>query len=194
MGLGNFFGSDGEVEQLDLFDPRQKQEFTNFWDNPIQSSSLYGAGSSYLQSLLSNKPNAFAEFQAPYLQQFNQQVLPGISERFAGMGTGAGGLNSSAFRQTLGMAGSGLQSTLAQLRQQLLSQASQQALGYAQQPYSNLLAGLNVRPYENIYKAPNSGIGQSLLGGAAGAAAGFALGGPPGALAGGAAGLAGGGR
>ena len=90
-------------------------------------------------------------------------------------------MNSSGFNQTMAQAGSGLQSTLAALRQQLMGQASQQALGYAQQPYSNQLAGLNLRPYENIYKPPTEGMGQGLLRGAAGGAAGFLMGGPPGA-------------
>lgn len=193
-GLSGLFGDEGQAEQLDMWNPEQKQASLKFFNNPLENSALYGAGSSYLQNLLSGNPNAAAEFNAPYLQQFNQQIIPGLSERFAGMGTGAGGLNSSGFNQTLAQAGSGLQSTLAQLRQQLMSQASQQALGYAQQPYSNLLAGLNLRPFENIYKPPTQGIGQSILGGIGGALGGFALGGPAGALMGGLGGLSAGGR
>jgi hypothetical protein len=193
--MPGFWGDEGEAEQLPLHTKEQQSALKNYFNNGgVENSPLYQSGSSYLQHLLSGSPNATAEFNAPYLQQFQQQIIPGLSERFAGMGTGAGSLNSSAFNQTLAQAGTGLQSTLAQLRQQLMGQASQQALGYAQQPYSNLFNALNIRPYENIYKPATSGAGQSLLSGAGGAAAGFALGGPPGALLGGAAGLASGGR
>jgi len=191
MSSGGFFGDEGEVIQANNWNKEQQAASKDFFGNPIQNNPLYQSGSSYLQQMLSNDPNAYAQFNAPYMQQFQQQVIPGLSERFAGMGTGAGGLNSSGFNQSIAQAGSGLQSTLASLREQLRGQASQQALGYAQQPYSNTLAGLGLRPHENIYKAPTEGVGQSLLSGAGGAAAGFALGGPAGALTGGLMGLAG---
>lgn len=189
-----FFGTEDKVKQANLYTPEQQRALVDYFNNPIQQTPLYGSGASYLQNLLSGTPNATAEFNAPYLQQFQQQIVPGLSERFAGMGTGGGALSSSAFNQTLAQAGTGLQATLAQLRQQLLGQASQQALGYAQQPYSNLLGGLGMRQFENIYKPGSPGAGQSLLGGAAGGLAGFlASGGNPlGAIAGVAGGMAGG--
>lgn len=190
--MGGLFGDEGANEQLSLATPEQQSALQQYFANPLQNNQLYQSGSSYLQNLLgNNNPNAMAEFNAPYMQQFQQQIIPGLSERFAGMGTGAGALNSSAFNQTLAQAGSGLQSTLAQLRQQLLGQASQQALGYAQQPYSNLLGGLGVRQFENVYKPPTTGFGQKLIGGGIGGLAGFALGGPAGALMGAASGFGG---
>lgn len=180
----SFAGEEGKVIQAGNYSDDQTRAEKEYFNNPINNSQLYQAGSQYHQNILSNSPNATAEFNAPYMQQFQQQVLPGIAERFAGGGTGAGALNSSAFNQTLATAGSGLQSTLAQLRQQLMQQSAQQGLGYAQQPYSNLQAGLQFRGHENIYQQPTQGWGQSVLKGAAGAAAGYALSGgnPLGAL------------
>lgn len=169
-----FFGSKDKVKQASTMLPQQREAFENFYSgNNIADNPLYGAGQDYLTNLLSGNQNATSEFNAPYLQQFQQQIVPGLSERFAGMGTGAGGLNSSGFNQTIAQAGSGLQSTLAALRQQLLGQASQQALGYAQQPYSNLLQSFGVQPFENIYRPGSPG----LLGGVAqGLASGFGQG------------------
>ena len=169
-----FFGSKDKVKQASTMLPQQREAFENFYSgNSIADNPLYGAGQDYLTNLLSGNQNATSEFNAPYLQQFQQQIVPGLSERFAGMGTGAGGLNSSGFNQTIAQAGSGLQSTLAALRQQLLGQASQQALGYAQQPYSNLLQSFGVQPFENIYRPGSPG----LLGGVAqGLASGFGQG------------------
>lgn len=187
--MPDFFGDEGESEQLGLYSGLQQQAEKDLFGNPINQNQTYQAGNSYLQNLLSNSPNAYAASEAPYLQQFQQQVIPQIAERFAGMGTGAGGLNSSALNQTLAQAGSGLQNQLAALRQQMQGQAAGQGLQYSQQPISNLQTGLGLRPFENIYKPPTTGIGQSLLGGAAGAAAGFAIGGPAGAAYGGFKGL-----
>jgi len=102
----------------------------------IQQSPLFQQGSSFLQNLLSGSPEATAAFEAPYMRQFNEQTVPGLAERFSGMGSGA--QSSSAFSQALGAAGAGLQENLASLRGQLQMGGLGQALGYAQQPISNL--------------------------------------------------------
>lgn len=101
----------------------------------IQQSPLFQEGSSFLQNLLSGKPEATAAFEAPYLRQFQEQIVPGLAERFSGLGAGA--QSSSAFSQALGAAGAGLSENLASLRGQLQLGALPQALGYAQQPVSN---------------------------------------------------------
>ncbi len=181
-------GNQGGVEQYSTKTPAQEQFLYNQFKNNIETDPLYKSGSSYLQNLLSGAPNATAEFNAPYLQQFQQQIVPGLSERFAGMGTGAGALASSGFNQTMAQAGSGLQSTLAALRQQLMGQASQQALGYAQQPWANKYQGLQTNAFENVNTPDTPGFlgtfGPALLqgaltafGGPAGAAIGAGIGG-----------------
>lgn len=55
----------------------------------------------------------FEPFAQQARQQFQQQTIPGIAERFTGMGAGA--QQSSAFPQILGQAGAGLESSLAAL-------------------------------------------------------------------------------
>jgi len=105
----------------------------------------------YDQSLLGQGPEAFNQFSSPYLQQFNEQVLPGIAERFAG----AGALSSSGFGQTLGGAASGLQSQLAQLFSQLQGQAA----GRQQGQFQNLSQlGLNYQPFAYKQKQGSQGI------------------------------------
>lgn len=76
----------------------------------------------YLQQLLSGDPSASEAFAAPYMRQFNEQIVPGIAERFAG----AGALSSSGFQQALGQAGAGLAENLASLREGLKFNAAQQ--------------------------------------------------------------------
>lgn len=102
----------------------------------IQQSPLFQAGSSYLQNLLSGSPESTAAFEAPALRQFQEQIIPMLAERFSGIGAGA--QSSSAFSQALGSAGAGLAEDLADLRARLQQGAAGQALGYAQQPVSNL--------------------------------------------------------
>lgn len=130
----------------------------------LQQSPLFGAGQNYLQNLLSGAPGSFDAFQKPYMQNFEQNIVPGIAERFAGMGTGAGALNSSGLHQALGQAGSNLQTQLAGLHGQLQMQALPQALGYAQSPIQNILQAAGLIPGQ-FYETPGQpGFLQSLLG------------------------------
>jgi hypothetical protein len=129
----------------------------------IQQNPLYQSGASYLQNLLSGSPESTSAFEAPYLRQFNEQIVPGLAERFAGMGAGA--QSSSAFRNALGSASSGLQENLAALRAGLQGQASDQALQYAQQPFANLsgLAGLGLGTQTKAFMPKQQSFWQQLL-------------------------------
>lgn len=88
------------------------------------------SGLNYLQGIMSQDPAMMKQFEAPYMRQFNEEVVPQIAERFAGMG----GMNSSGFQQTMGQAGSSLMERLAALRGGLGMAAAQQAAQYAQLP------------------------------------------------------------
>lgn len=141
-----------------------------------QAMGMQGAGGgydlaqNYFNNFLGeNQQQAYDQFSQPYLQQFNEQILPQIAERFAG----AGALSSSGFGQALGGAASGLQSQLAQLFSQLQSQAAAQQ--YNQ--YNQLSqTGLNYQPFAYQQKQGSGGFLAPLLGGI-----GTAMGGPIGA-------------
>lgn len=79
----------------------------------------------YLNSILSDDESAFADFEAPYKQQFEQEVVPNILEKF----TGQGARNSSAARQSLATAGKDLSMNLAAQRAKLKESAVNQLLG-----------------------------------------------------------------
>lgn len=138
-----------------------------------QAMNMSGAGGGYNQAqqyynnlLGPNQQQAFDQFSSPYLQQFQEQMLPQIAERFAG----AGALSSSGFGQALGGAGAGLQSQLAQLFSQLQGQAAG-----AQTNQFNQLSqqGLNYQPFAYQQQQGSQGFLGPLLGGI-----GTALGGP----------------
>ena len=114
------FGKKGKIEALPTLSPEQQQllgQLLGGLGGPIQS----GLGN--LQSLLSGDMEAY---EAPAMRQFQEQIVPGIAERFTGMGAGA--QQSSAFGQQLGAAGAGLAERLAMQRAGL----QQQGLGQLQ--------------------------------------------------------------
>lgn len=164
----SLFGSSGKMKRASTKTKTQQKALEDYLKKGIETTPLYGAGSNFLQSLLSNEPGAFEAFQAPYMQQFQQQIAPGIAERFSGMGTGAGAQSSSALNQALASAGGNLQNQLASLRSGLQMQALPQALNYAQQPYSNQLAGIGMNTFENVYQPGSQGLVAPVLAGAAG--------------------------
>jgi hypothetical protein len=82
------------------------------------------------------------------------------------MGTGASGLSSSGFQQTLAQAGRGLQSDLASMRGQQQLQGLPQALQYAQQPISNKLAAAQSIPGQYFERPGQAGFLQNFAQGA----------------------------
>jgi hypothetical protein len=167
------FGSPDKLKKVPTGTPQQQGLHNNILQQAMgmaQGGGGYDLANQYYNSLLGpNQQQAFDQFSQPYLQQFNEQMLPQIAERFAGMGA----LSSSGFGQALGGAASGLQSQLAQLFSQLQGQAAQQQYGQ----YNQLSqTGLNYQPFAYNKQAGSAGFLGPLLGGI-----GTAMGGPIGA-------------
>lgn len=120
----------------------------------------FGASADYYRDLMSNDSQNFNHFAAPAQRQFNEQVVPGLAEQFAGMGSG--GLSSSGFRNAAVGAGADLSERLGAMRASLRQQGAQ---GMQQ------LGQLGLGSYnENIHRPETYG----LIGGLAqGAGAGF---------------------
>jgi hypothetical protein len=183
---GKFFFGEGPSRE-NIYNPEQQQtlDYVNRQARSgITGNRGYQLGQDYINNLLSNDPQAYAAFEAPYRQQFEQQVIPGIGERYAGMG--AGSQSSSAFRNELAQAGGNYTTGLAALRAQMQMNALPQALSYAQAPMQNLAqlgqVGLNRSPYQE--REGSTGILAPLAGafgeaamGPMGAAVGSGLGG-----------------
>lgn len=132
--IGGFMSPGSKDKFRSTLDPRQRalqKQFIGQAQQMAQPGGSYDLSQQYLQGLLSNDPNAFNQFASPYLQQFEQQLLPRLTERFAGIGGGMGGgvAGSSGFGQAIGGAASDYQSKLQQMWQGLRNQASQQAMG-----------------------------------------------------------------
>jgi hypothetical protein len=91
----------------------------------------FNQAQNYLQNLLSGSPGSTSAFEAPAMRQFNEQIVPGLAERFSGLG--AGSQSSSAFQQALGQAGASLSENLQALRSGLQGGAAQSLLGLPSQ-------------------------------------------------------------
>ncbi len=120
-----------------------------------------------LMGFLDPNSEQYKNFEAPYMQQFEQQTIPGLAERFAGLGGGmGGGLSSSGFGQALGAAGSNLQTQLAQMKSNMQRQAAGDIFGQFNQMSGQ---GLGTRAFENQYQPGNLGIlGEAVNGLASG--------------------------
>ena len=167
--------------------------------NPQMKQSLQELQgvSNYANDLMSPTSQAYQNFAAPEMRNFNEETMPDIAEQFAGVG----GLSSSGFQQAATGAGAGLQERLAALRSGLqmqgatmLSQLSSQRNEMAMQPYEMALQRAQGMMGQSSFaynprtpKQPSvlSQFGGNLLGAAA-TGLGTAFGGPiGGALAGG---------
>lgn len=126
------FGSPGRIQAMPTMAPEQQQLLAQIIQalggqggmggQQGQQSPLSG-GLQNLQQMLSGGGEAF---EAPAMRQFSEQIVPGIAERFTGMGEGA--QRSSAFGQQLGQAGAGLAENLGMQREGLKSQGFQQLM------------------------------------------------------------------
>lgn len=118
----------------------------------ITQNQTFQGGNEWLQSLFSD-PEFFKSFEAPLMRQFEEETIPGLANRFAGMGSG-GSLGSTAFRNQLGREGSTLHEKLGALRGGMQQQGANQALQYAQQPASNYFQQLQqmLQPTQNVYQ------------------------------------------
>jgi hypothetical protein len=153
-GRDILFGTDNEIQKLPTGTSEQQQYGQDLikWLQQMQGQGGgFNSANQYDQNLLGNGPEAFQQFAQPYNQQFENKILPGIAERFAG----SGALSSSGFGQALGGAASDFQSQLAQLFTSLQGQAA----GRQQNQFQNLSQlGLNYEPFAYHEKKGKAGL------------------------------------
>ena len=126
-GLGktkNLLDTPEKTTNINRFSPEQ-QQFIN------QLLGVLG-GSQQPTGLLGQLLNTEG-FEKPAMRQFQEEIVPGLAERFSG----AGAQKSSAFQQALGASAADLEERLASLRQGQLSSVFQSILGQALTPQFN---------------------------------------------------------
>lgn len=104
-------------EQEDLYQQLQKAGLGK------GAGGAFGDASDYYRGLLSDDSADYNAFSAPMLRQYNEDIVPGLSEQFAGMGSG--GLSSSGFRNAQMQGATDLSERLGALRANLRQAGAQ---------------------------------------------------------------------
>lgn len=124
--IGNFFtGTPEKRENVSTLRPEQErgyQQLQNASQGP-GAGGAFGDSADYYRNLLSDDSADYNAFSAPAMRQYNEQIAPGISEQFAGMGSG--GLNSSGFRNAQVQGGVDLAERLGSIRANLRQAGAQ---------------------------------------------------------------------
>lgn len=172
--LGGIGGKSGGLKssytsgQRDL--NKMMQQYAQGQNYDVTQSPLYGQGVEQMMSLF-NDPSFFQKFEAPALRQFNEEVVPGLANRFASMGSG-GSMGSTGARNVMAREAQNLSTNLAAQRGQMQMNALPMMMQYAQQPVSNAMNMYNMamQPMYNMYQPPTAGpfggVTSSILGGA----------------------------
>ncbi len=164
-GLTALTGNKGETKST--YNKGQKGGINDIFDiiqgikggsADITQNPQFQQGNEWLMGLF-NDPEFFKSFEAPLQRQFQEETVPGLANRFASMGSG-GSLGSTGFRNQLAREGSNLSTNIAAMRGGMQQNAIPQLLGYAQQPFQNLMNLYNTglgHPTENVYQPPSAG-------------------------------------
>lgn len=172
-------GDPGRVEQLSNLRPEQEDLYNQLVNSGMRpgAGGAFGTAADYYRNLLSDNSADYQAFSAPALRQYNQEIVPGISEQFAGMGSG--GLSSSGFRNAQVQGATDLAERLGSLRAQLRQQGAQGLSNIGQLGLQSFQQNVQVPGTEgflgSVAPAVGSGIG-TAIGGPIGGAIGGGLG------------------
>jgi hypothetical protein len=188
MGFGNPLTKHGRERWGNIFQgtPEKREarllpEQQALWDQLQAALQGEGAGGAFGQSadyyrdLLSDDSETARMMEAPEMRRFNEQIIPGLSEQFAGMG--AGNLSSSGFRNAAVGAGTDLSERLGAMRANLRSQGAQGLSNLGAQGLQDMMMITPRTPglLESLAPAIGTATG-AYFGGPAGAAVGNAAG------------------
>lgn len=159
--IGNFFtGTPAKRENVSTLRPEQEglyQQSVNAGMGP-GAGGAFGTAADYYRNLLSDNSADFNAFAAPQLRQYNQDIVPGISEQFAGMG--AGGLSSSGFRNAQIQGATDLSERLGAIRANLRQAGAQGLQNIGMQGLQNYSQNIETQPgSEGLLGALSPAIG-----------------------------------
>lgn len=174
--LGEFFtGSPERRENVSLLRPEQEPLGNQLFKAGLGrgAGGAFGDAADYYRNLIGDDSADYNAFAAPMLRQYNQDIVPGLSEQFAGLGAGGSGLSGSGFRNAQVQGATDLAERLGALRANL-RQAGAQGLANIGQ--------LGLGSYsQNMVTQPGTPGFLSSVAPAIGTTAGAAFGGPLGA-------------
>jgi hypothetical protein len=177
--LKKFFGGSPEKHQrISTLSPEQQPLYQQMLQALQQQGAggAFGASADYFRDLLSDDSKTFDAFAAPEQRRFQEEIIPGLSEQFAGMGSG--GLTSSGFRNAAVNAGTDLSERLGSIRAQLRQQGAQGLSNMGQFGLGNFSQDVMTQPgsegfLSNIGQGVGSALGSFAPGGLVGAGKGI---------------------
>lgn len=186
--MGGFFdslskllrGTPAKRENVSTLRPEQEALYEQLINASKGSGAggAFGTAADYYRGLMSDDSADYQAFSAPMLTQYNQDIIPGISEQFAGMG--AGGLSSSGFRNAQIQGATDLAERLGALRAGLRQSGAQGLQSLGQLGLGSFSQNMETEPgTEGLIAQAAPLIGTAagaLIGGVPGAAAGGSLG------------------
>lgn len=151
------FGKPERMKSISTLNPGQENLFSQYLAalGGQPSSGAFGQLSDYYSGLLGGNSQDQQALEAPLMRQFQEDIIPGLAEQFAGMGSGA--LSSSAFTQGAVNAGTDLAERLGALRAQLRQQGAAGLQG--------LTSGAFNPVKENIFRPQTFGLTGELASG-----------------------------
>jgi hypothetical protein len=173
--IGNFFtGTPEKRENVSTLRPEQEGLYNQLQGAGMQrgAGGAFGTSADYYRDLMGNNSQDFNNFAAPQMRQYSQDIMPGISEQFAGMGSG--GLSSSGFQNAQIQGATDLSERLGAIRAQLRQQGAQGLQNIGQQGLGQYSQNMTTQPgSEGFLSQIAPAIGQGI---------GFGLGGSGGGL------------
>ena len=155
-------GSGGRHEQRSRLDKKQIPLYDQLQEanmNPGAGGS-FGTAADYYRDLLSNDSQTMEQLSAPEMRRFNEETIPGISEQFAGMGSG--GLSSSGFQNAAVGAGTDLSERLGAIRANLRAQGAQGLTNIGQIGLDNYTNNTYQQDAPGFFESAAPGIGQGI--------------------------------
>lgn len=179
--LGRFFtGTPEKRENVSTLRPEQENLYNQLVNAGIGrgAGGAFGGAADYYRNLLSDDSADYDAFSAPMLRQYSQDIVPGLSEQFAGMGSG--GLSSSGFRNAQVQGATDLAERLGALRASLRQSGAQGLANIGSQGLGSFSQNMITRPgtegfLSSVAPALGTGLG-AAIGGPIGAAIGSSAG------------------
>lgn len=162
--IGNFlFGSPGKQKNVSTLRPEQEGLYQQLIEATKNrgAGGAFGSASDYYRGLLDDSGQDYQAFAAPIMRQYQEDILPSISEQFAGMGSGA--LSSSGFRNAQVQGATDLSERLASLRASLRQSGAQGLSNIGQlglSPYSQSM--MTTQPTKGFLGSISSGFGNAF--------------------------------
>jgi len=186
--IGSFFGGTPEVrDNVSTLRGEQEPLYRQLVKAGLGKGAggAFGSAGDYYRNLLEGQDDEsqYNDLSAPIMRQYQEDIVPGLSEQFAGFG-GGGSLSSSGFRNAQVQGATDLSERLGQLRANLSQfrsgmrhSAAQGLMGLGQQglqPYSQNMVTEQGTPgfLSNVAPAFGTALGTALGGPALGAAGG----------------------